>query len=88
MQYYGCEGEETRRGSERGCDRERPDLYKKEVEIFMDVSVLIGKPLGALRPSPPITDWEEVNARTQKHARLQWLEVQSEASTPRLSSPD
>lgn len=51
----------------RESDRERPDLYKKEAEIFMDVSVLIGKPLGALRPSPPITAWEEVN--THAHAR-------------------
>lgn len=48
----------------RDSDRERPDLYKKEAEIFMDVSVLIGKPLGALRPSPPITVREEVNARS------------------------
>ena len=48
-------------------DRERPDLYKKEAEIFMDVSVLIGKPLGALRPSPPITAREEVNTHTHAH---------------------
>lgn len=27
----------------------------------MDVSVLIGKLLGAMRPSPPVTAWEEVN---------------------------
>ena len=45
-------------------DRERPDPYKKEAEIFMDVSVLIGKPLGVLRPSPPITAWKEVNLHT------------------------
>lgn len=35
----------------------------------MDVSVLIGKPLGALRPSPPITAWEEVNIHAHTHAR-------------------
>ena len=52
----------------RDSDRERPDLYKKEAEIFMDVSVLIGKPLGALRPSPPITACEEVNTHTHTHA--------------------
>lgn len=62
MKYYGCEGEG--RQSVRDSDRERPDLYKKEAEIFMDVSVLIGKPLGALRPSPPITAGEEVNAHS------------------------
>lgn len=45
--------------------RERPDLYKKEAEIFMDVSVLIGKPLGALQPSPPITAREEVNIHSE-----------------------
>lgn len=32
----------------------------------MDVSVLIGKPLGAMRPSPPIIAWEEVNMRMHK----------------------
>lgn len=64
MKYYGCEGKERQRESERDSEWERPDLYKKEAEIFMDVSVLIGKPLGALRPSPPITAWEEVNTRS------------------------
>ena len=54
----------------RDSDEERPDLYKKEAEIFMDVSVLIGKPLGALRPSPPITAGEEVNTQTRTLARL------------------
>lgn len=49
----------------RDSDGERPDLYKKEAEIFMDVSVLIGKPLGALRPPPPITAGEEVNTHTR-----------------------
>ena len=48
-------------------DRERPDLYKKEAEIFMDVSVLIGKTVGALRPSPPITEQEVVHAHTHSH---------------------
>ena len=61
----GCEGEE--RQSVGDSDRARPDLYKKEAEIFMDVSVLIGKPLGALRPSPPITAREEVNTRARTH---------------------
>lgn len=54
------------RESERDNDRERPDLYKKEAEIFMDVSVLIGKLLGAMRPSPPVTAWEEVNVRVHR----------------------
>jgi len=64
MMHCGSEGVEERQ-SVRDSDgeRERPDLYKKEAEIFMDVSVLIGKPLGAPRPSPPITGREEeVNA--------------------------
>lgn len=75
MKYYGCEGKERQRASERDSEWERPDLYKKEAEIFMDVSVLIGKPLGALWPSPPITAWEEVN--THSHPRIgecQWSE--------------
>ena len=93
MKYYGGrEGEE--RQSVRDSDRERPDLYKKEAEIFMDVSVLIGKPLGALQPPPPITAREEVNPHTHTHARTQthaharagerrWSEGQSVASNPR-----
>lgn len=33
----------------------------------MDESVLIGKPLGALRPPPPITASEEINAHKFIH---------------------
>ena len=58
---------ERQRERARESDRERPDLYKKEAEIFMDVSVLIGKPLGALRPSPPIAEQEAVKSHTHTH---------------------
>lgn len=78
-------------GRKRDSDRERPDLYKKEAEIFMDVSVLIGKPLGALRPSPPITAREEVKAHTLSRTRedeRRWSEGHSAAPYPAtLSSP-
>ncbi len=54
----------------------------------MDVSVLIGKPLGALRPSPPITAWEEVNTHSRTGAdERRWSEGQSAASTPRPCHP-
>ena len=86
----GCEGEE--RQSVGDSDRARPDLYKKEAEIFMDVSVLIGKPLGALRPSPPITAREEVNTRARTHTHTdaderRWSESQSAAPVQRPCHP-
>lgn len=39
--------------------RQKADLYKKEAEIFMEVSVLIHKPLGALWPIRPIAAQEK-----------------------------
>lgn len=58
----------------------------------MDVSVLIGKPLGALRPSPPITAWEEVNTHAHAHTHThrvecQWSEGHSVASASLPPSP-
>lgn len=77
------QGEEKLEEEERKWERQKADLYKKEAEIFMEVSVLIHKPLGVLQLIRPIAA-KEKDKHTCVHIRAHTLRA-SEVCSSSLS---
>lgn len=74
---------EVGRRGEKVRERQKADLYKKEAEIFMEVSVLIHKPLGVLQLIRPIAA-KEKDKHTCVHIRAHTLRA-SEVCSSSLS---